>query len=193
MAAEEAGRARPPDDDGLNRSWILTALDEHEGKLTRYALRLTGDEHAARDVVQHVFLQLCDHPPQSRNGQLTSWLFTVCHNRAMDFRRRAGRDASLELVSHENLAAADALDPAKAAEADDAVELLRGVIETLPDAQRLVVNLWSAGFRYAEIAELIGKSESYVRVASHRAWQAIRKHPSVRKLLAETIGETQKR
>lgn len=193
MAADEAGRARPPDDDGANRSWILTALDEHEGKLTRYALRLTGDEHAARDVVQHVFLQLCDHPPQSRNGQLTSWLFTVCHNRAMDFRRRAGRDSSLELVSYENLAAAEALDPAKAAEADDAVELLRGVIDTLPDAQRLVVNLWSAGFRYLEIAELIGKTESYVRVASHRAWQAIRKHPSVRKLLAEANGEVQKR
>ncbi|MBL9082830.1 MAG: hypothetical protein JNK76_13535, partial [Planctomycetales bacterium] len=71
-----------------DRSWVLRALDEHEGRLTRYAHRLTGDVHAARDVVQHVFLQLCDHPPQSRNGQLTSWLFTVCHNRAMDVRRR---------------------------------------------------------------------------------------------------------
>ena len=61
----------------------------------------------------------------------------------------------------------------------------RGFIDTLPDAQRLVVNFWSAGFRYAEIAELLGKSESYVRVASHRAWQTIRKHPRVRKLLEQ--------
>ena len=169
---------------GGDRSWVLTALDEHEGRLTRYALRLTGDAHAARDVVQHVFLQLCDRPPASRNGQLTSWLFTVCHNRAMDVRRRGGRATSLEHVPPESLGS-DIGDPALAAEAGDSVELLREVIDTLPEAQRLVVNFWSAGFRYAEIAELLGKSESYVRVASHRAWQTIRKHPRVRKLLEQ--------
>ncbi|MGC3967182.1 MAG: RNA polymerase sigma factor [Pirellulales bacterium] len=175
--------AGPADFPG-DRAWVLKALDEHEGRLTRYALRLTGDMHAARDVVQHVFLQLCDHPPQSRNGQLTSWLFTVCHNRAMDVRRRGGRAGSLEQVPPESLGS-DVDDPARTAEAGDSVELLRSVIDTLPDAQRLVVNFWSAGFRYAEIAELLGKTESYVRVASHRAWQTIRKHPRVRKLLEQ--------
>lgn len=170
--------------DGPDLSWVMQALDEHEGKLTRYALRLTGDVHAARDVVQHVFLQLCDHPPESRNGRLASWLFTVCHNRAMDLRRRGDRATSLELVGSETLGS-DTADPARLAEAGDSVELLRGVIDTLPDAQRLVVNFWSAGFKYAEIAELLGKTESYVRVASHRAWQTIRKHPAVRKLLEQ--------
>ena len=167
-----------------DRGWVLTALDQYEQRLMRYAQRLTGDVHAARDVVQHVFFKLCDQPPASRNGQLTSWLFTVCHNRAMDVRRRTGRDAPLDVVAPESLGRDDA-NPALQAEADDAVEVLRGVIDALPDVQRLVVNFWSAGFRYREIAEMLDKSEGYVRVASHRAWQTIRNHPRVQGMLKQ--------
>jgi len=166
------------------RRLVLDALAAHETRLTQYAARLTGDVHAARDVVQHVFLKLCDDPPTGRNGQLVGWLYTVCHNRAMDFRRREGRTASLDQLSAEVLVR-DEADPADRAEALDTVELLRGVIDALPDAQRLVVNLWSAGFSYREISELLGKTESYVRVASHRAWQSIRQHPAVRKLVRQ--------
>jgi len=149
--------------------------------LTNYAQRLTGDLHAARDVVQHVFLQLCDHPPAARNGQLAGWLFSVCHNRAMDVRRRQGRTTPLSGTEAESPSRGES-DPAKLAEAGDTVDVLRSVIDALPDAQRLVVNLWSAGFGYREIAEMLDKSEGYVRVASHRAWQSIRSHPKVRKL-----------
>lgn len=166
-----------------HRSWVLSAVERHETRLTHYAERLTGDPHAARDVVQHVFLQLCDHPPTSRNGQLAGWLFSVCHNRAMDVRRRSGRMTPLEPVAAESLSGREA-DPAKQAETGDTVEVLRNVIDALPDGQRLVVNLWSAGFGYREIADMLEKSEGYVRVASHRAWQTIRNHPNVRKLLS---------
>lgn len=168
--------------ESVHRERVLEALGQHESSLTRYAARLTGDEHAARDVVQHVFLQLCDQPPTARNGQLAGWLFSVCHNRAMDYRRKSVRSSSLETVPPENLSRSGN-DPADKAEADDSVELLRSVIDTLPPTQRLVVNLWSAGSNYREIAKALDSSEGSVRVASHRAWQAIRQHPKVRKLL----------
>ena len=186
---EPASPGRPPqvgtDSESENRRrLVLEALAAHETRLTQYAARLTGDVHAARDVVQHVFLKLCDDPPTGRNGQLVGWLYAVCHNRAMDFRRRAGRTVSLESAAAESLGR-DEADPAGRAEALDAVELLRGVIDALPDAQRLVVNLWSAGFSYREISETLGKTESYVRVASHRAWQTIRRHPAVQRLVRQ--------
>lgn len=170
------------------RNRVLAAIGQHELSLTRYAARLTGDEHAARDVVQHVFLQLCDKPPTAKNGQLAGWLFSVCHNRAMDYRRQSGKATSLETVPPECMSAGGLqrggeVDPADKAEADDTVDLLRSVIDTLPDQQRLVINLWSAGFCYREIAAALDTSEGSVRVAAHRAWQTVRQHPKVRKLL----------
>jgi RNA polymerase sigma-70 factor (ECF subfamily) len=176
----DAGRSETTDE----RSWVLSAVEAHEQRLTRYAQRLTGDVHAARDVVQHVFLQLCDHPPAQRNGRLTSWLFTVCHNRALDYRRRGSRTASLEAMAEDVLGCATE-DPAERVEAEDAAARLREVIDTLPDTQRLVVQFWAAGFKYAEIADLLDKTEGYVRVASHRAWQTIRNHPKVRKMVEQ--------
>lgn len=167
---------------GEDKQWVLSALEQHEAGLTRYAERLTGDVNTARDVVQHVFLQLCDHPPADRNGHLASWLFTVCHNRAMDFRRRSVRTSSLEAMAADALGCGT-LDPAKQVEAEDAAAVVREVMEALPDVQRLVVQFWSAGFCYREIGELLDKTEGYVRVASHRAWQTIRNHPRIRKLL----------
>lgn len=175
-----------PNSPDARRRLVLDAVAAHETRLTQYAERLTGDVHAARDVVQHVFLQLCDQPPVGRNGQLAGWLYTVCHNRAMDVRRRGGRTTSLDNVAIESLGR-DEADPAGRAEALDTVELLRSVIDALPDAQRLVVNLWSAGFSYRDISELLGKTESYVRVASHRAWQTIRQHPSIKKLVRLSV------
>lgn len=177
-----------------HRNRVLAAIGQHELSLTRYAARLTGDEHAARDVVQHVFLQLCDKPPTAKNGQLAGWLFSVCHNRAMDYRRQSVKASSLETVPADTLGTSDLnrgglhrggeVDPAEKAEADDTVDLLRSVIDTLPDQQRLVINLWSAGFCYREIAAALDTSEGSVRVAAHRAWQTVRQHPKVRKLLS---------
>src|SRR4051812_21582637 len=70
------------------QSWILAALADHELRLLRYALRLVGDEHAARDVVQHAFLRLCEESPADFAAGPAQWLFTVVRHRAMDLLRR---------------------------------------------------------------------------------------------------------
>ena len=72
------------------REWVLAALDQFEGRLTRYAQRLLGDLDRARDVVQFVFLRLCDQSPEEIDDRLAQWLYTVCRNQAMDLLRGKG-------------------------------------------------------------------------------------------------------
>src|SRR4029079_3549166 len=74
------------------RAWVLSALDEFEGKLLRYAQRLLGNLDEARDVVQFVFLRLCDETPDNLDDRLAQWLHTVCRNRALDVLRAGGRE-----------------------------------------------------------------------------------------------------
>jgi RNA polymerase sigma-70 factor (ECF subfamily) len=74
------------------REWVLAALDKYEGRLVRYARRLVGCEDQARDVVQFVFLRLCDQSPEEIGERLAQWLYTVCHNRALDMLRGARRE-----------------------------------------------------------------------------------------------------
>ena len=164
------------------RAWVLTALDEFEGRLLRYSQRLTGgDLDLARDVVQHAFLRLCDQRPEDLDGRLAAWLYAVCRNRAIDIERKNKRLEPLAAVNGGETRGREG-DPAELAETRDAGEQIRRAIAALPDKQRDVVNLWADGFTYREISEITEHTESYVRVIAHRAFHALRRHPLVARM-----------
>lgn len=169
------------------RQWILTALDEHECRLTRYALRMAGDEEAARDAVQHVFLRLCDQNPVELNGRLSPWLYTVCRNKIVDQLRRRGRQESLDAPQSQALVGREP-DPAVAAERQDLGQWLRELVNALPASLREVVDLWLDGFSHHEIAEITDRTPGHVRVLVHRALTRLREHPRTRKLQAEDVS-----
>src|SRR5439155_5640299 len=78
--------------DSDRREWVLAALDQFEARLLRYAQRLLGNLDESRDVVQFVFLRLCDQSPAKIGDRLAQWLYTVCRNRALDVLRASGRE-----------------------------------------------------------------------------------------------------
>ena len=162
--------------------WVLSALDEFEGRLVRYATRLLGDEDAARDAVQHAFLRLCDQSPDELQGRLAAWLYTVCRNRALDSLRSNGRHETLNGQQSSQLVGRER-DPAESIERHDLHRCLRGLVSGLPDSQREVIDLWLDGFSYGEIAEVTARSETAVRVAAHRALKRLRHAGQTRALL----------
>ncbi|MBS0210663.1 MAG: RNA polymerase sigma factor [Planctomycetes bacterium] len=173
-----------------HRRWVLDCVDQFEQPLTRFAQRLTGDWESARDVVQYVFLRLCE---QQRHtiGNIAAWLYTVCHHRAIDFRRKALRLVQLETDTSADSGHADMAvcsrepDPHLTAEVHDSSQWLARLIDLLPEKQRQVVHLWSVGFAYREIAQVIGHDEPYVRVLMHRALLQMRADPEVAQWLGQ--------
>ena len=168
------------------RRWVLSVLEAHEGRLTRFAARLLGDEETARDVVQHAFLRLCQQSPEQLRDRVTQWLFTVCRNRAVDILRARQRTVSLA-ETHVQMEPGAELDPAVAAERHDLYRRLNGLVAELPPNQREAVDLWAEGFCYREIAEITGHSEGNVRVLVHRALKTLRQHPLARGLLGGPV------
>ncbi len=170
------------------REWILSVLQRYEIPLTRYAKRLLGDEPAAHDVVQHVFLRLCDHSPAELQDRLAPWLYAVCRNKAMDGLRARQRarllgDAELpSCISREP-------DPAAAAESHDLYEQINQAVEQLPGHQGEALTLWAEGFSNRQIAEILATSEGNVRVLVHRALKTLRQHPLARRLIEDASQE----
>ncbi len=161
------------------REWVLEAVERYEAPLVRFACRLVGDEHAARDIVQHVFLRLCDQVSEDLEGRMAQWLFAVCRNKAIDWlrqRRRSSDAGDLELSqcpSHEP-------DPAAAAEQRDMVQQLGRLMNDLPQGQREAISLWVEGFSYRQIASILETSEGNVRVLMHRAIKRLRENAASR-------------
>ncbi|HEY2414640.1 MAG TPA: sigma-70 family RNA polymerase sigma factor [Pirellulaceae bacterium] len=179
--------------DTNHRQWVLDALDQYEGRLLRYAQRLLGELDEARDIVQFVFLKLCDQSETDINNRLPQWLYTVCRNRAMDVLRASGREKAngksvgWAVPSSETKDGGHSPpyedDPADLAEQADLHALLRTLIENLPANQREALDLWADGFSYLQIAAITKHSEGHVRVLVHRGLKALREHPTVRSLI----------
>ena len=171
------------------QQWLLSVLAEYEGRLTRFAARMLGDVEAARDVVQHAFLKLCDRSPEEVGDRTGQWLFTVCRNRAVDTLRSRRQTVSLDTAGVGRFSKEP--DPAAVAERQDLYLRLSGLVTQLPPAQRETVDLWSEGFSYRQIAEITDRSEGNVRVLVHRALKTLRETPLAKKLLDEAADTNQ--
>src|SRR4051794_13394171 len=88
--------ARPSD---KRVEWVRSAVARFERPLTQYATHVIGgDLERARDLVQEVFLRLCDQEQDGVESHLAEWLYTVCRNLAIDARRKERR---MRLISEE--------------------------------------------------------------------------------------------
>ncbi len=168
---------------GDRQTWVLSMLEEYEAPLARFAARLLGNDEAADDVVQHAFLRLCEQTPDDLRGREAQWLFTVCRNKAIDILRGRSRAASLDR-SEVPVSQSKEPDPADAAEKKELYGRLNALVDELPTNQREAVALWSEGFTYRQIAEMVDRREGNVRVLVHRAVKRLREMPIAKQLLA---------
>ncbi len=169
------------------RSRVLSLLEQYESRLLRYAARMLRDEDSARDVVQHVFLRLCERGPDETEGRAAQWLFTVCRNRAIDVLRKRKRTTQYEEGAVECQTGHE-LGPASAAERHDLYIQLNRLVATLPEAQREALDLWSEGFSYREISDITGEGEGKLRVLVHRALKKLRNDPMTQRMRGDLGG-----
>ena len=167
---------------GDRRQWVLSVLEKYEVPLLRFATRMLGDEDAAADVVQHVFLRLCEQPPDELGPRVAPWLFCVCRNKTIDLLRTRGRSTSLA-QAETMMQQSKEPDPAATAERRELYQHLNLLVDRLPQNQREAVLLWSEGLSYFEIARVINRSEGAIRVMVHRAMKSLRASPATRRLL----------
>lgn len=168
--------------DGERRVDIENALVRYEGPLLSYARHLTGDADRARDLVQETFCRLVEKPPeaaigQNVNGQLTTWLYTVCRNLAMDHRRKESRMTTVGHINDDALSVRHDPPPAPlaAAEQREDADRLLIALAALPSGQQEIVRLkFQNDMSYREIAAITGKSVTNVGVTLHNAIKTLR-------------------
>ena len=130
--------------------------DRYAKVVYSFAYRLTGDATLSEECVQDVFVALwrraADFEPN--RARLTTWLFVVARNRAVDLGRQKARRPE---VRDDLEPAGSAADPADlAAEQDEAQRVAEAMAE-LPEEQLAVLRLaYFDGLSHAEIAARTG-------------------------------------
>lgn len=177
LSLRRADDARRPDEAEV-RDWVRRSLDgdadaferlyrAHVGRVYALCLRMTGDEREAEERTQDAFVRAWEKLGSFRmESRFSTWLHRLTVNLVLQARRSKGRrrerfrDApDLERFDR---AAASAMPGTR-------VDLERA-IQTLPEGAKRVFLLRDIqGFKYREIAEMVGVSLGTVKAQIHRA------------------------
>ena len=139
---------------------VVELFEQFRTPLLRYLATL-GLTHAdGEEIVQEVFLLLCNHLRRGRPSQnLRGWLFRVAHNLGLKSRYRNRREGEIGAGADDPR---HPVDPAPSPEARVAAAQSRGrvqmVVEALPEPDRRCLFLRAEGLRYREIAQVLDMS-----------------------------------
>jgi RNA polymerase sigma-70 factor (ECF subfamily) len=181
-------KRRPARSTGVNGSVAISALAvtdsvelafealyrDSRDDLYAYAVTLLRDRSAAEDVTATAFeraygKRACYRP---RLGSRRAWLFGIARNAALDELRRRKRVATLA-DDHLGSGGEDLVD---AAEQSVRRATVRAALRTLePRDCELIALKFHAGLTTAELARVLGKSETNAGTMLHRAIQKLRK------------------
>lgn len=139
-----------------------------------YVASMLRDRSAAEEVTAQAFERAYRRRSSYRSGRgtLEAWLFGIARHAALDELRRLKRRASLETEPDDPSATA----PEEHAEGVVRRATVRAALETLDPRERDLVALkFQAGLANAEIARVLGTTESNVGTRLHRAMEKLRR------------------
>jgi RNA polymerase sigma-70 factor, ECF subfamily len=133
--------------------------------LFRYLHRLTGDADIADDIAQEAFVRLLKQ--NLPEAEVRPWLFTVAMNLVRDHARKVERRNRL-LTTAPVLVSTSAL-PDEAVEHSEVVTSVRTVLDQLSPRDQQLLLMREEGFKYEEIARVIGVAPASVGTLIARA------------------------
>lgn len=141
-------------------------VNHYQGPLLRFLYGLVGDRELAADLCQDTFFSAFRARQRlGPDARLDAWLYTIAlnHARGVLRRRRLLRWVPFVNARHDRAIGRDLANRV----ADRAQ--MRELLHELPDDQRTCVLLHAEGFRYAEIAHVLGCSVGAVKLRIFRA------------------------
>jgi RNA polymerase sigma-70 factor, ECF subfamily len=141
----------------------------------RFALRMTGNNWAAEEIVQDVFMTLMRQPKKydASRGTIGAFLYGIARNRVMKHLERLPREISLEEKNEDGTGSGivlqDNATPATWAEKRERVVQIRAAVLELPAEFREAVVLCELEeLSYEEAAAMAGCPIGTIRSRLHR-------------------------
>ena len=155
----------------------------HADLVYSIALRVVADPGIAQDVAQEVFLRIWRQPElcDVTRGRFLSWVMSIARNRAVDEVRSRGRRRLREVPTSpgaDDPADPHAVDPQLAAQHAAEREEVRRALQSLPNEQRLTIELaYFGGMTQQEMASVLdtplGTIKTRVRLAMKKLRSAL--------------------
>lgn len=145
-------------------------------RLFGYFYGMTSDGATSEDLVQNVFERILKYKHSySEDGNFEVWVFQLARNVHKDHFRKNKRYAFQEDMSGWEKDLSHSSNRESEMERSDELNFLKKALSTLNEEKRELIELVKfQKVKYAQVAELLGTSESAVKVRVHRTLKELK-------------------
>ncbi|MGN7864617.1 RNA polymerase sigma factor [Chryseobacterium sp. 22458] len=130
-------------------------------KIFRLCMGYVNDPELAQDLAQETFIIVWQQLPKFRNeSSVGTWIFRIASNNCLRQIEKEKKFAKADLPINLEEKKQESLEPQ--------IQLLYQLISELPETDRIIISLELEEVKQAEIAHIVGLSESNIRVKIHR-------------------------
>ncbi len=132
---------------------------EYYNKILKHVTYLTGNPHTAEDIAQETFIRYYNSPPEHQN--VIAWLTKVATNLAYNHVRdeNTRKNKEPDIYEHD---ANKVISIEEVVIKDSEVRLIRKILNSMDVRDRTCLLLKFSGYKYDEIAEIIGVEKTSV-------------------------------
>ena len=132
--------------------------------------RLTSDGATSEDLVQNVYMRILQYKhTYSEQGQFETWIFHMARNIHIDYYKKNSRYSWQENMTDWETKLKDENNAEVATSKNDEMNMLRQALQSLaPEKRELIEMTRFQKLKYQQVAELLGTSESAIKVRVHR-------------------------
>lgn len=130
-------------------------------RIFRLCMGYVNDPELAQDLAQETFIIVWQQLPKFRNeSSIGTWIFRIASNNCLRQIEKEKKFAKTDLPIN--------LEEKKQESMEPQIQMLYQFISELPETDRIIISLELEEIRQAEIAHIVGLSESNIRVKIHR-------------------------
>ena len=159
---------------------LETLYDRYSTAVFSFAMHMLRDTGAAEEVTQDAFWNVWRRAAsyKSQRGNVSSWLFSIAHHRAIDELRRRKRHQQALVpgeVDMENQPSDDSTDPVRYATVQFQRDLVQDALVVLgPEQREVVVLAYYGGLTHSEIAARLDQPLGTVKTRMRLALKKLR-------------------
>lgn len=130
-------------------------LIEYQNPLSFFALKLTGEEEDAKDLLQETFLKAMQYRDKLvTRASVKGWLYTIMKNTFINqYRRNVKLGDIKSRITHQSYVSTPSAEIAITPDKKMSADYLRETIGGLRDEYRIPFEMKLEGFKYEEIGE----------------------------------------
>jgi len=150
-------------------------VEKYQVPILRYLFRLTGNYQLAQDLAQDTFIQAYKSILKTNSDlKFRAWLYRIATNNALQYHRHKRVLSFLLFDSNKIEEIPSSSDPSEIT--DEKIVIRETLSKVNPKHRTSLVLHYVEGFKYREIAEILGITEEGVRKRVARGKEEFRKH-----------------